>query len=227
MLTTLCCLLRVRVFPVHISLSRTRTTDILAGHGLYYSTITGAWRARACDTNNYGVANRTYGLTPQACKDCPTGMVTSTDTILYPNSSAYFYTNPEDGSAGFISALACVTEDGWGYNGRVAQQCDVGSYNSKDTRSTCTKCGYGLTTSAVGAGVTEADCGLAAGFGNNTATLAIAPCAIGTYNDVPWTLDRTTNCTACTTGLTTEKEGSDSSEQCNSECHPSTCCQLT
>jgi hypothetical protein len=42
--------------------------DIMPGQGLYYSTLTQSWRARNCDTNNYGVNNRTYGLTPFACR---------------------------------------------------------------------------------------------------------------------------------------------------------------
>jgi hypothetical protein len=40
----------------------------MPGQGLYYSTITGSWRARMCDTNNYGVSNKTYGLSPNPCK---------------------------------------------------------------------------------------------------------------------------------------------------------------
>jgi hypothetical protein len=47
---------------------RLAPADIKAGQGLYYSTITGSWRARNCVNDNYGVPNTTYGLTPAPCK---------------------------------------------------------------------------------------------------------------------------------------------------------------
>lgn len=36
--------------------------------GLYYETLEGTYRARNCDNNAYGVANRTYGLSPAPCR---------------------------------------------------------------------------------------------------------------------------------------------------------------
>jgi hypothetical protein len=153
-------------------------------------------------------------------------MVTSTNTTTYPNSSSFFVTDVATSTSGFISALACVTKDGFGYNGRIAQQCDKGTYNTKDTRSTCTACDYGLTTPDVGAGVTVADCGLAPGFGyvNNTGTgnSAVAPCPVGFYNNNTWNGNTSDLCIACPTGLTTLKEGSDNADQCNRKCR-STC----
>lgn len=68
---------------------------------------------------------------------------------------------------------------GFGYNGRIAQPCDRGFWNLADSYGTCKACGYGLTTAAVGAGKTEADCGLAAGFGNNGGT--VGPCPAGVF----------------------------------------------
>lgn len=143
---------------------------------------------------------------------------------IYPNSTQYIIIN-DDGTWGFTSALACVTQQGWGYNGRIAQQCDRGTYNGNDTRSTCTTCGFGLTTEDVGKGYTEADCGIAAGYGyenitfnaaqNVTGNNSIVPCPIGKYNNISWNLDRLAPCTACPAGMTTEKEGSDSPLQCN------------
>jgi hypothetical protein len=44
--------------------------DIQAGQGLYFETLTKTWRVKNCDTNNYGVQNITYGLTPSPCRDC-------------------------------------------------------------------------------------------------------------------------------------------------------------
>ena len=41
---------------------------IQRGQGLYFESTTSTWRARNCTTNNYGVANRTYGLQLAACR---------------------------------------------------------------------------------------------------------------------------------------------------------------
>lgn len=57
------CLISAAVFICGIN-----AADIQPGQGLYYSTLTQSWRARNCDSNNYGVTNRTYGLTPSACR---------------------------------------------------------------------------------------------------------------------------------------------------------------
>lgn len=78
----------------------------MPGQGLYFSTLTGTWRARNCDSNSYGVANKTYGLTPAACRDCPTGQV-ATRAPGYPVSASYYVDNG-DGTGGFISVKACV-----------------------------------------------------------------------------------------------------------------------
>lgn len=196
------------------------SADILPGQGLYYSTITGSWRARNCVVDSYGVSNITYGLTPAPCRDCPAGMTAINNSTTYPNSTQYYYTaNSAQGAVGFISALACVTLPGYGYNGRIAQQCDKGTYNAADTRSTCTQCTYGFTTSDVGAGVTVDDCGPAAGFGyyNVSGTPNLVPCPIGTFNNKSWDSNDTATCTACPTGLTTQREGSSSDLDCNSK----------
>jgi hypothetical protein len=157
-------------------------------------------------------------------------MVTSTNATSFPNSSSFFVTNP-DSTKGFISALACVTQDGYGYNGRIAQKCDKGTFNAQDTRSTCTACAYGLTTSDVGTGITVADCGLAPGFGyvNNTGTgnSSVSPCPIGFYNNNTWNRNTSDLCIACPTGFTTLKEGSDSPEQCNRECRAAVTVSVT
>lgn len=88
----------------------------------------------------------------------------------YPKSNSFF-TNNTDGTFGFTNVLACVTQDGYGYNSRVSQMCEKGYYNARDTRSDCTACAYGLTTAGVGAGVTEGNCGIAPGFGFDGATI--------------------------------------------------------
>lgn len=85
--------------------------DIQAGQGLYFETITSTWRARNCDSSNsYGVSNKTHGLTPAPCKDCPQNMVASRDPS-YPTSAKYFVQNA-DGTGGFNSVSACVLQPG-------------------------------------------------------------------------------------------------------------------
>jgi hypothetical protein len=145
-------------------------------------------------------------------------MTAVNNATTFPNSTQYYYgANSALGAEGFISALACVTKAGFGYNGRIAQECDQGTYNAADTRSTCTPCSYGFTTNGVGVGITEADCGPAAGFGyyNVSGTPNLVPCPIGTYNNKTWDSNDTAICTTCPTGLTTQREGSNSDLDCN------------
>ena len=97
---------------------------------MYYSSATGKYVAVNCSTNNYGVANTSYGLAAYPCRDCPSGMQTSTSL---PNSAAFKSDN------GFTSPMACVTKAGFGYNGRMATQCPAGSYNAAGNYGTCTK----------------------------------------------------------------------------------------
>jgi hypothetical protein len=155
-------------------------------------------------------------------RDCPANMVAN--STAGTNRSAWYITDTTvtPTASGFYNVLACVTKDGWGYNGRIAQQCDQGTYNVRDNRATCTSCPFGFTTANVGAGYTQADCGIAAGYGwyNQTGMIANAsvPCPIGTFNNVTWAGAALNPCTTCPTGLTTAKEGSDSADDCNSKC---------
>lgn len=57
--------------------------------GLMYNTLDKSWRTVQCNSNNYGVSNITYGLTPAPCTACPMNMVASKDALLYPNSSMW------------------------------------------------------------------------------------------------------------------------------------------
>lgn len=46
---------------------------VQAGQGLYFESTTGTYRARNCDRGSgtegeFGVSNRTYGLSPSACR---------------------------------------------------------------------------------------------------------------------------------------------------------------
>jgi len=54
-----------------------------------YNTLDKSWRTVQCNSNNYGVSNITYGLTPAPCTACPMNMVASKDALLYPNSSMW------------------------------------------------------------------------------------------------------------------------------------------
>lgn len=53
------------------------------------------------------------------------------------NPLPHRYHRNADGSGGFVSNLACVTQAGWGYNGRNSYKCEKGTYNGKDTLSDC------------------------------------------------------------------------------------------
>lgn len=95
--------------------------DIQTGQGLYFQSLTKSWRAQNCDSaqrpNTYGVSNTTFGLTPAACTPCPQFMVTSRSSN-YSASAKHFVSNP-DGTGGFASVEACVTQPGVCVSGRA------------------------------------------------------------------------------------------------------------
>lgn len=149
---------------------------IKAGQGMYYSAASATYKGVNCDTNNYGVANKTYGLAAFPCRDCPAGMQTSTSL---PNSALYWST---DGATpvrqGFTSPMACVTKAGYGYNGRVANKCAAGSYNAAGNYGTCTQCAPGLSTPDDAASqVSASNCTVAKGYGFYDG--AVQPCPVG------------------------------------------------
>lgn len=176
---------------------------ILPGQGLYYATLTKSWRAVDCNESRFGVSNITYGLTPAACRDCPSGTLTSTQI---PASAKYL------AATGYTSVLACVTKPGYGFSGRGAQLCDKGTYNPGGNLDACKECRFGTTTTGVGVGKTAADCVVAAGFGFVDG--ALAACPIGTYSTAI-NVDATTPCQLCPNGTTTSAAGSDSNSDCN------------
>ena len=145
------------------------SADIKAGQGMYFSPATSKYTAVNCETNNYGVANTTYGLAAYPCRDCPAGMQTSASLSA---SAAFKSAN------GFTSPMACVTKAGYGYNGRVATKCAAGSYNADGNYGTCTQCPVGYSTpDAAASQVAQSDCTIAVGYGfyNN----AVIPCPVG------------------------------------------------
>lgn len=122
------------------------------------------------------VTTTAHAVAACVCRDCPTGQITSSNSARFPNSASYFVRNP-DGSGGFVSVKACVNLPGYGYNGKISEQCPTGSYSAGDSNGACVSCPEGFTTAGPGVGVTEADCGVAAGYGNVNGT--IRPCRIG------------------------------------------------
>lgn len=135
-----------------------------------------ACRARNCNNNNWGVNATRYGLSIFNCQACPPGMVTSSDSSSYPRSASHFVDNG-DSTGGFTSPSACVTPPGYGLQDNQAVPCPTGQYNGHDTTSNCTACPVPLTTAGPGAGVTAADCGAPAGYGNTNGS--VVQCPIG------------------------------------------------
>jgi hypothetical protein len=109
---------------------------------MFYSPDTKLFRAVNCQTNNYGVKEKTTGLAAYPCRACPAGMETDDQNIP---SKSYLATN------GFIDPKACVTKVGFGYNGRVATQCRPDSYNAAGNYGTCTQCPTGAANSTLAA----------------------------------------------------------------------------
>jgi hypothetical protein len=95
----------------------------------------------------------------------------------YPNSAQFYVKNGD--AEGFADVRACVTTDGYGFSGRGAQACEVGTYNGKDNWDSCKPCPWGYTTAGVGRGVSLASCGVAAGFGYSVQQQSVVPCPIG------------------------------------------------
>lgn len=152
-------------------------TDIMPGQGMYLSSISNTFRAVNCDTDSYGVANITYGLSVLPCRACPgPGMQTST---LSPLSMQYWASDGISGRQGFTHPLACVTKPGYGYQGRSANKCPVGSFNSGGSYDSCSPCPRpGLSTPDAASGQVSVDnCTLAPGYGFHDN--AIVPCPIG------------------------------------------------
>jgi hypothetical protein len=144
----------------------------------------GRYKAVWCDANTYGVAGDKFGLEAAPCTACPNNMVTikPTGTPSFPAPNVPPFYVDADGSAGgdggFTDPKACVTQKGFGYDGRISYKCAPGWYNPGNNREACKQCPYGLTTSDNAAQQAfEADCGIAPGFGFHDN--AIVPCPIG------------------------------------------------
>jgi hypothetical protein len=101
---------------------------------MYYVTSpTGfVYKARECGSgnagavaNSYGVnAAKVFGLAQMPCKICPAGTVVTTDATKQLTTKVT--------GGGYYHPLACVTQVGYGWDGRVATQCPRGWYNAGD-----------------------------------------------------------------------------------------------
>ncbi|WIA43769.1 hypothetical protein OEZ86_010192 [Tetradesmus obliquus] len=101
------------------------------------------FRATTCTGNTYGVAEKTYELRVNPCKDCPANTFT-TGSGVCGNSDSY----RAPGSGGFFDPRACCTRPGWGYDGVRAAVCAQGTYNPADSEPAdkCRDCPPGTTT---------------------------------------------------------------------------------
>jgi hypothetical protein len=138
---------------------------------MYYNAATQTYRALNCDTNNYGVKSKTYGLSANPCRDCPPSMIT--DNSQAPGQTHF-------ATVGFTDPLACVTRPGYGYNGRASFQCRAGSWNAGNNYAACTECGVGYTTATATPATDQnaaADCLIARGYGLENGQ--VQPCPIG------------------------------------------------
>jgi hypothetical protein len=85
---------------------------------MYFSRLSGEFRAVNCDSNNFGVTATTRGRSPRPCRPCRPGL-TATDAL--PSSAAYLVLDDSTPAlGGFTSTLACVTKPGHGFNGWYA-----------------------------------------------------------------------------------------------------------
>lgn len=87
-----------------------------AGFGMYRTAT--VFTVLACNSNNYGSSEVTIGQNINPCRQCPTNMVTPTlseATTEVKNSNA----------TGFVHPLACVTQPGFGWDGRKSTQVNL------------------------------------------------------------------------------------------------------
>jgi hypothetical protein len=86
------------------------------------------YRKVMCNGNNYGVADKTYGLRLSPCKDCPLHTYTMVPlTVPVPQKCKNMQTLYRNGDAGgFFDPQACCTLPGWGFDGVQAAICAKG-----------------------------------------------------------------------------------------------------
>lgn len=144
-----------------------------------YSPSSGKYTATWCASSSYGATSIMYGLSATPCNFCAIGMETRRDLVDKDATYKAFYSADSATTGGFTSPLACVTKAGYGYDGRIANKCLVGSYNAGGNYKACTSCGVtGLTTlDDASKQTSQADCGISVGYGRHDG--AIQACPLG------------------------------------------------
>eukprot|EP00775_Hariotina_reticulata_P013565 gene13565-13691_t len=115
-----------------------------------YQLFDGTYAARPCNGSiEYGYPRKLFGWSNAPCNLCSPGKMTVTsDSRADPD----LFVSADDGSTLAISAAACVTLPGYGFDGTIeAQRCSQGTYNEGGNRSPCTRCEEGFTTLDSGA----------------------------------------------------------------------------
>lgn len=171
------------------------------GQGMYMTDPTASppkYRAVNCLVDKYGAAKKIPGLAVYPCRDCPAGM--KTDSAL-ASTTQYWAAGK-----GATDPLACVTKSGYGYNGRTANLCPAGSYNTGGNRDPCTQCTGGLTNIVKGSDAATS-CKVPPGsgwIGNQ-----VVSCPVGTSRDLPYadTTNGDVTCPVCSGGTTTAEIG--------------------
>lgn len=174
--------------------SRQGSCYLVGGQALYASGA--SFRVAICNGNKYGVAGgadgKTFGVSINPCRDCPSNM----ETTGYAESAS--------NSGGFDTPLACRNKAGFGYNGRSATPCPEGTYAGEHTNSPCLPCEYGYTSAPQ-----SSSCALAPGYYLDGAVVKICP--VGSWSAG---VDAT-GCTSCDpAGSTTAAEGAGSDAEC-------------
>lgn len=93
------------------------------------------YRGVNCASDNFGAANKTYGLAIFPCRDCPANMVTSKS--LTPEYWSNTTAPDNTAQTGFTNSKACLTKPGYGYDGRGGTICPIGQYNPGGNVNNC------------------------------------------------------------------------------------------
>ena len=161
--------------------------------------------AQPCPSNTYRPGDELYnGGNGTNCTACGAGLVTLT--------------------TGATSEAACLAPPGFGYvaTNHSASPCPVGTFNPGWNKEPCQSCGLGtITTNGPGAESAQ-ECVIPAGHGAQLeadgATLAAAPCPVGTYGRGDSTVGLVeVECSKCPDHSTTNTTGATASTQCLTE----------
>lgn len=216
---------------VHKACRSCRTTRIpgTKRSELVCSVCEPGWRLRrdgkskTCDCNPGMSMNASVTDAAAWCTACPNGQFCpGGDLKLNPNNLPR---NCSEGlatvSPGAKSEMQCFTQPGYGRvssrgaNGMVqltATLCEIGTFNVGRNTAGCQRCNPGLTTTTPGA-TTMTDCVAPPGSYYDRGMGRL--CQRGTYSANYTGAEDAGACEPCSTGVTTEFEGSNSSTACS------------